>query len=126
MNYKVTFRHKCNSKNIDGQLIRQLFFFTSDAFRYQYVIDIAQKNDKLLVNYRVADVTDNNRYLFKLEKDKFCEAFISMKDVPKILKNTNGYAYNHCTNNNTKQFAKAVDKCLNYLSYHGELIGEDK
>jgi len=125
MNYKVTFRHKCNSKNMEGKLVRQLFVFTSDAFKYRYVIDIAQKNDKLLVNYYVNDATDN-KYLFKSKKDEFCEPFVSMKDVSKTLKRSNGYAYNHCTNDNKKHFAKAIDKCLNYLSNHGELIGEDE
>jgi hypothetical protein len=110
---------------MEGKLVRQLFVFTSDAFKYRYVIDIAQKNDKLLVNYYVNDATDN-KYLFKSKKDEFCEPFVSMKDVSKTLKRSNGYAYNHCTNDNKKHFAKAIDKCLNYLSNHGELIGEDE
>lgn len=126
MNYKPVYRHKCNSKNMNSELIRQMFFFSSDAFKYQYVIDILHKDGKLNINYRVDDFGEpHQNYIKSNDNTMISEPFVSMKDIPKKLSKYRSYITSHCSDSKKMCFAKALDKCVAYLSNHGELIGEE-
>ena len=92
MNYKPVYRHKCNSKNMNSELIRQMFFFSSDAFKYQYVIDILHKDGKLNINYRVDDFGEpHQNYIKSNDNTMISEPFVSMKDIPKKLSKYRSY-----------------------------------
>jgi hypothetical protein len=133
MSDEISFRESCNCFNLQGHKIKQQFFFTSNAWRYQYTINfIKTKTGEAKINYTIEDFHKYGRLNFgnsshriykpEITKIKGMKPPYTDVNVKDLFAKYKKDVLNHKERFEEKDCQTGLSKCFDYLSKNVNLI----